>query len=65
MSQENVEVVRRAGSAFNERDIQTLEAILTPDVVVRLAGGSSGLVGEEFRGRQARSGLYGGVDGWR
>ena len=53
MSQTNVEMVRRAHRAFNERDISTLQAICSEDVVVRLIGGFAELMGAEFRGREA------------
>jgi ketosteroid isomerase-like protein len=53
MSQAEVGLVERAHRAFNERDITTLQAICSEDVVVRLIGGFAELMGAEFRGREA------------
>ncbi len=53
MSRENLELVRRSIRAFNERDIPTLEAIYSEDIVVRLIGGFADLIGPEFRGQEA------------
>ena len=51
MSQENVELVRRAFQAFNERDYESLEAAVADDVEWRFIGGFADLVGPELRGR--------------
>ena len=53
MSQENVEVVRRAFRSFNDRDFDVLLACYTDDVEWRLFGGFADLMGSEFRGRDA------------
>lgn len=51
MAQENVEVVRRAFAAFNERDLDALVAGCTDDVEWRLIGGFVDLMGAEHQGR--------------
>src|ERR1043166_4668889 len=51
MSQENVEIVRRAFQAFNDRDLDGLLAMFAGDVEWRLIGGFSDLMGAEVRGR--------------
>ena len=53
MSEENVEIVRRAAQALNDRDFATLEWIYSDDIVMRLIGGFADLMGTEFRGRDA------------
>jgi ketosteroid isomerase-like protein len=53
MSQENVEIVRRAVQAFNERDFPAIESGYAEDVVLRHIGGMDALIGTEFRGRDA------------
>ena len=50
MSQENVEIVRRAHQAFNDRDLDALLASFTDDAEWRLIGGFADLIGTEFRG---------------
>jgi ketosteroid isomerase-like protein len=40
-----VDLVLRSNQAFNERDIATLKAIHSEDVVVRLIGGFADLMG--------------------
>jgi ketosteroid isomerase-like protein len=53
MSQDNVEIVRRAVQAFNERDFPAIESVYAEDVVLRHIGGMDALIGTEFRGRDA------------
>jgi len=50
MSQENVEVVRRAFQAFADQDLDGALADFTEDVEWRLIGGFADLMGSEFRG---------------
>src|SRR5436309_9925499 len=52
MSQENVEIVRRAFQAFNDRDLDTLLACHTDDVEWRLIGGFADVMGTEFSGHE-------------
>jgi ketosteroid isomerase-like protein len=52
MSQENVELVRRAFQAFNDRDLDTLLACYTDDVEWRLIGGFADVMGTEFSGHE-------------
>jgi ketosteroid isomerase-like protein len=49
MSQENVEVVRRAFQAFPDQDLDGALADFTEDVEWRLIGGFADLMGSEFR----------------
>src|SRR6187200_3118596 len=51
MSQENVEIVRRAHQAFNDRDLDTLLASFTDDAEWRL-------IGTEFRGHEGLRRLF-------
>ena len=53
MSQENVEVVRRAIQAFNDRDFPAMESIYSEDVVFSLIGGFADLTGAQFRNQDA------------
>ena len=53
MSQENLDLVRRAVEAFNDRDIPALESIYSEGYVYRLIGGFADLMGTEFRGLDA------------
>ena|ERR1700680_256054 len=53
MSQENVETVTQAITAFNARDFAALESVYSEDVVLRHIGGMDALIGTEFRGRDA------------
>jgi ketosteroid isomerase-like protein len=53
MSQENVELVRRAFQAFNDRDFDGLGCIYADDVEWRLGGGFAALMGADIRGRSA------------
>ena len=50
MSQENVEVVKRAVNAFNRRDLDGLEELGTPDIEWITSMGA--IEGEPFRGRE-------------
>jgi ketosteroid isomerase-like protein len=50
MSQENVEIVKRAISAFNRRDLDGLEELGTPDIEWITSMGA--IEGETFRGRE-------------
>jgi ketosteroid isomerase-like protein len=50
MSQENVEVVRRAFQAFADQDLDGALADFTEDVEWRLIGGFADLMGSEFSG---------------
>jgi ketosteroid isomerase-like protein len=52
MSQENVELVRSAFQAFNDRDWDAIPALFTEDVVWRLIGGFADVMGSEFRGHE-------------
>jgi ketosteroid isomerase-like protein len=52
MTQENVETVRRAFQAFNDRDVDAMLANWTDDVEMRLIGGFADLMGSEFRGHE-------------
>jgi ketosteroid isomerase-like protein len=52
MSQENVETIRRAVHAFNERDVDAMLADWADDVEMRLVGGFADLMGTEFRGHE-------------
>jgi ketosteroid isomerase-like protein len=51
VSQENVELVRRAYQAFNERDLDALMEMHAKDVDWRLIGGFADFVGPNLRGR--------------
>jgi ketosteroid isomerase-like protein len=62
MSHENVELVRRAFQAFNDRDFDFLAASRTDDVVLRQIGGFADLTGAEFRGPDAREWLRDWID---
>jgi ketosteroid isomerase-like protein len=53
MSETNVELVRRAWLAFNNRDFPAMERIYSEDVVFRLIGGFADLMGTEFLNRDA------------
>ena len=58
MSQENVEIVRRAHQAFNDRDLDALLASFTDDAEWRLIGGFADLMepsSEAMRGCDASS----------
>jgi ketosteroid isomerase-like protein len=50
MSQENVEIVRRAFRAFNDRDVDAMLANRSDDVELRLIGGFADLMGTEVMG---------------
>jgi ketosteroid isomerase-like protein len=50
MSEENVETVRRAFQAFNDRDVDAMLADWADDVEMHLIGGFADLMGPEFRG---------------
>jgi ketosteroid isomerase-like protein len=52
MSQDNVEIIRRAFRAFNERDVDAMLANWADDVEMRLVGGFADLMGAEFRGHE-------------
>ena len=52
MSQENVETIRRAFQAFNERDVDAMLASWADDVEMHLVGGFADLMGTEFRGHE-------------
>jgi ketosteroid isomerase-like protein len=58
MSAANVELVRRAMQAVNDRDIPTIESTYAEDVVYRLIGGLADMMGTEFRGRDALLGWF-------
>jgi ketosteroid isomerase-like protein len=58
MSQENVEIVRRAHQAFNDRDLDALLASFTDDAEWRLIGGFADLIGTEFRGHEELRRLF-------
>jgi uncharacterized protein len=62
MSQENVEIVRRAYQAFNEGDLDAMLSFFAEDAEWRLIGGFASLMGAEFRGHQ---GLRRFFDDWR
>jgi ketosteroid isomerase-like protein len=51
MSEENVDLVRRAFQAFNDRDFAALASTYSEGVVMRIIGGFEALTGPEFRGR--------------
>jgi len=51
VSQENVELVRRAFQAFNEGDLDALMAMHAKDVKWRLIGGFASMAGPEFTDR--------------
>jgi ketosteroid isomerase-like protein len=50
MSQENMELVRRAFQAFNDRDWDAIPVLFTDDVEWRLIGGFADVMGSEFKG---------------
>lgn len=50
MPQENVEIVRRAFQAFNDRDFDAMLSDWADDIEMRLHGGFAELMGTEFRG---------------
>jgi ketosteroid isomerase-like protein len=50
---ENLDLVRRAIQAFNDRDFPALESIYSEDAVLLLIGGFADLTGAEFRNRAA------------
>jgi ketosteroid isomerase-like protein len=52
VSRENVELVRRAYRAWNERDFDAWVACATPDVEWRLIGGFADLMGTVFKGHE-------------
>lgn len=52
MSEGNVEIIRRAFQAFNERDVERMLAGWADDVEMRLVGGFADLMGAEFRGHE-------------
>jgi ketosteroid isomerase-like protein len=52
MSQENVESIRRAFQAFNERDVDAMLADWADDVEMHLVGGFADLMGTEFKGHE-------------
>ena len=52
MSQENVELVRSAFQAFNDRDWDAVPVLFTDDVVWRLIGGFADVLGTEFSGHE-------------
>jgi ketosteroid isomerase-like protein len=58
MSQENVEIVRRAHQAFNDRNLDALLASFTDDAEWRLIGGFADLIGTEFRGHEGLRRLF-------
>jgi ketosteroid isomerase-like protein len=58
MSQENVEIVRRAHQAFNDRDLDALLASFTDDAEWRLIGGFADVIGAEFRGHAGLRRLF-------
>ena len=57
MSKENVEVVRRAISAYNRRDLEALRAVNSPDIEVDWSE-SRGLDSGVYRGQDAAVALY-------
>jgi ketosteroid isomerase-like protein len=52
MSQQNMETVRLAFQAFNERDVDAMLVNWADDVEMRLVGGFADLMGTEFRGHE-------------
>ena len=58
MSQENVEIVRRAHQAFNDRDLDALLASFTDNAEWRLIGGFADLIGSEFKGHEGLRRLF-------
>jgi uncharacterized protein len=50
MSQENMEIVRRGFTAFNDGDFNAMMRNFAEDIEWRLIGGFADLVGAEFRG---------------
>jgi ketosteroid isomerase-like protein len=52
MSRENVEIVRRAYRAFNDREFDVLPELCTEDVVWRMVGGFADVMGTEFKGHE-------------
>lgn len=57
-----VEIVRSAFPAFAERDVPALEALLTPDVEIRVA--SPALAGKPAIVRRLRYAGYEGLEDW-
>jgi ketosteroid isomerase-like protein len=53
MSQENVEIIRRAIGAWNRRDFHSLTDLFHEDVELHFIGGFANLVGTELSGRDA------------
>src|SRR6476620_10008774 len=53
MSQENVEIVRRAFDEWNRRDFDSLRDLFHEEVELHFIGGFADLVGTELRGRDA------------
>jgi hypothetical protein len=62
MAYENLGLVRRAFQALNDRDFATFLSLYTEDCAVRNIGSAVGLVGGEFRGRDALSWLREMID---
>lgn len=50
--QENVETVRRAIDAFNDRNLEAMLPLYADDVTFRLIGGFEDLMGTEFSGHE-------------
>jgi ketosteroid isomerase-like protein len=61
MSQQNLDLVRHTVQTFNDRDMTALESICSEDLVYRLIGGFSELIGTELRGRDA---VLGSMNEW-
>ena len=57
MSQENVEIVKRAADAFNERDVETFMALTTPDF--EWTTSMAAVEGEVFVGRKGIETYFG------
>src|SRR5271157_2824258 len=61
MSQQNVEIVKRAMDAFNRRDLRDFDELFTPDF--ELASAAVGAVGGgSFRGREGVEKYLGEID---
>ena len=57
MSQENVDVVKRAISAYNRRDLEAIRAVDDPEMELDWSA-SRGLEARIYRGREATIGFY-------
>ena len=57
MSQENVDVVQRAISAYNRRDLEAIRGLSDPEIELDYSA-SRGLEADVYQGREATIGFY-------